>query len=66
MVHKGNQNLIPPVNNLNPMFTAINLGLDLNGFGSGYLNIPSYFFNQLGNLIFSGKKISHLDAGVDF
>ncbi|MDV3822197.1 SusC/RagA family TonB-linked outer membrane protein [Elizabethkingia anophelis] len=63
---QGNQNLIPPVNNLNPMFTAINLGLDLNGFGSGYLNIPSYFFNQLGNPNLQWEKISHLDAGVDF
>ncbi|NAW52031.1 SusC/RagA family TonB-linked outer membrane protein [Elizabethkingia argentiflava] len=63
---QGNQNLIPPINNLNPMFSAIHLGTDLNDFGKGYLNMPSYYFAQLGNPNLHWEKLAQFNVGVDF
>ncbi|WP_370899378.1 SusC/RagA family TonB-linked outer membrane protein [Chryseobacterium gossypii] len=61
----GNQNLIQPANNGNPLFAGTNIYDDLIGSGTGYMNTVGYA-TIIGNPNVKWEKVSQANIGVDF
>ncbi|SDQ35057.1 TonB-linked outer membrane protein, SusC/RagA family [Chryseobacterium soldanellicola] len=61
----GNQNLVQPANNGNPLFSGTNLYSDLVGSGAGYMNLPGYGAT-IGNPNIKWEKVTQANIGVDF
>jgi len=61
----GNQNLIQPANNGNPLFVGTNIYTDLIASNTGYMNSVGY--NAIiGNPNVKWEKVSQANIGVDF
>lgn len=61
----GNQNLIQPANNGNPLFVGTNIYTDLIASNTGYMNSVGY--NAIiGNPNVRWEKVSQANIGVDF
>lgn len=61
----GNQNLIKPANNGNPLFVGTNIYTDLIASNTGYMNSVGYNA-VLGNPNVRWEKVSQANIGVDF
>lgn len=63
---QGNQNLLVPANNTNPLFTGSNLYKNLNRSLAGYLGAPGYGLSILANDGLQWERVSQLNIGTDF
>ncbi|MDQ1857425.1 MULTISPECIES: SusC/RagA family TonB-linked outer membrane protein [unclassified Chryseobacterium] len=61
----GNQNLIQPANNGNPLFVGTNIYTDLIASNTGYMNSVGYNA-VIGNPNVKWEKVSQANIGVDF
>lgn len=61
----GNQNLIQPANNGNPLFVGTNIYTDLIASNTGYMNSVGYNA-VVGNPNVKWEKVSQANIGVDF
>ncbi|WP_343644080.1 SusC/RagA family TonB-linked outer membrane protein [Chryseobacterium sp.] len=61
----GNQNLIKPANNGNPLFVGTNIYTDLIASNTGYMNSVGYNA-VLGNPNVRWEKVSQANIGIDF
>ncbi|WP_100076439.1 SusC/RagA family TonB-linked outer membrane protein [Chryseobacterium camelliae] len=61
----GNQNLIQPANNGNPLFTGTNVYTDLISSGTGYMNTVGYAA-VIGNPNVKWEKVTQANIGLDF